>query len=38
MLLGGGLPYLPPLDEPLDLELAEERRFASGVTYLRYLT
>jgi dihydrofolate reductase len=37
VVLGGGLPYLPPLDAPLDLELAEERRFGSGVTYLRYL-
>ena len=35
--LGGGLPYLPPLERRLDLELAEERRFDSGVTYLRYL-
>ncbi len=35
--LGGGLPYLPPLDAPLELELAEQRRLASGVTYLRYL-
>jgi dihydrofolate reductase len=37
VVLGGGLPYLPPLDAPLELELAEERRFGSGVTYLRYL-
>jgi dihydrofolate reductase len=37
VVLGGGLPYLPPLDTRLDLELAEERRLASGVTYLRYL-
>jgi len=37
VVLGGGLRYLPDLDEPLELELAEERRFDSGVTYLRYL-
>ena len=37
VVLGGGLPYLPPLEQPLDLELAEERRFGSGVTFLRYL-
>jgi dihydrofolate reductase len=37
VVLGGGLPYLPPLERPLELELAEERRFGSGVTFLRYL-
>jgi dihydrofolate reductase len=37
VVLGGGLPYLPPLEQRLELELAEERRFGSGVTYLRYL-
>ena len=37
VVLGGGLPYLPPLERPLELELAEQRRFGSGVTYLRYL-
>jgi dihydrofolate reductase len=37
VVLGGGLPYLPPLEAKLELELAEQRRFASGVTFLRYL-
>jgi dihydrofolate reductase len=37
VVLGGGLPYLPPLEAKLELELAEERRFGSGVTFLRYL-
>jgi dihydrofolate reductase len=34
--VGGGTPYFPPLDAPLDLELVDTRRFASGVTYLGY--
>jgi dihydrofolate reductase len=37
VILGGGLPYLPPSESKLELELAEERRFDSGVTFLRYL-
>lgn len=37
VILGGGLPYLPPLEGKLELELGDERRFSSGVTYLRYV-
>jgi dihydrofolate reductase len=33
--VGGGLPALPR-GERLDLELADERRFAGGAVYLRY--
>lgn len=36
VVLGGGTPFFPPLDERLALRPLEERRFASGVTYLRY--
>jgi dihydrofolate reductase len=36
VVLGGGTPYLPPLDAPLSLRLAETRTFKSGVVYLRY--
>jgi dihydrofolate reductase len=35
-VLGGGTPYLPPLDERIDLRLAETRTFGSRVVYLRY--
>jgi dihydrofolate reductase len=35
VVLGGGTPYFPPLDERIALELAETRTFA-GVVYLRY--
>jgi len=38
VLLGGGLPFLPPLDEPQQLTLVDEQRFGSGVTYLTYVT
>ena len=34
--LGGGTPFLPALDAPLDLRLLETRTFGSGVVYLRY--
>lgn len=37
VVLGGGLPFLPDLDTPLELELVEQRQFDSGVAYLRYL-
>ena len=37
VVLGGGTPFLPPLPAPLELELAESRDFANGVTYLRYV-
>jgi dihydrofolate reductase len=36
-VLGGGTPFFPALDERIDLELAETRRFGSRVVYLRYL-
>ncbi len=35
-LAGGGTPFFPPLDEPVDLELLETRTFGSRVVYLRY--
>jgi dihydrofolate reductase len=36
VLLGGGTPYFPPLDEKINLELVETRTFGSRVVYLRY--
>ncbi len=36
VLLGGGTPYFPTLDERINLELVETRRFGSRVVYLRY--
>jgi dihydrofolate reductase len=36
VVLGGGTPYFPPLDQTLKLDLLETRTFGSGVTYLRY--
>jgi dihydrofolate reductase len=36
VLVGGGKPALP--DIRAELELVDERRFASGVAYLRYRT
>jgi dihydrofolate reductase len=38
VVLGAGLPFLPPLDERIALELIETRTFGSGVVYLRYRT
>jgi dihydrofolate reductase len=37
VVVGGGTPYLPA-GVHLDLELVDERRFASGVVYLHYRT
>jgi dihydrofolate reductase len=34
--LGGGTPFFPPLESPIDLELVETRTFGSRVVYLRY--
>jgi len=34
--LGGGIPFLPPLDERIAMRLVETREFAIGVVYLRY--
>ena len=36
VVLGGGTPYFPALDERFDLELVETRTFRSRVVYLRY--
>jgi hypothetical protein len=36
VVVGGGTPYFPPLDSPIDLELVETRTFGSPVVYLRY--
>jgi dihydrofolate reductase len=36
VVLGGGTPYLPPLDERINLRLVETRTFGMGVVYLRY--
>ena len=35
-VLGGGTPYLPPMDERINLQLVETRTFGSGVVYVRY--
>jgi dihydrofolate reductase len=37
VLLGGGTPYFPALDERVNLELLETRTFGSRVVYMRYL-
>ena len=36
VLLGGGSPYFPALDERIDLDLVETHAFASRVVYVRY--
>jgi dihydrofolate reductase len=36
VVLGGGTPYFPAVQERIDLELVETRTFASRVVYLRY--
>jgi len=36
IVLGGGTPYFPALDERINLELVETRTFGSRVVYLRY--
>jgi dihydrofolate reductase len=36
VLLGGGTPYFPSLEERIDLELVETRTFGSRVVYVRY--
>lgn len=36
VVLGGGTPYFPALDERIDLKLVETRTFGSRVVYLRY--
>src|SRR5213075_3476678 len=36
VVLGGGTPYFPALDERIDLELVESRTFGPRVVYHRY--
>ena len=36
VLLGGGTPYFPPLEERVSLELVETKMFGSRVVFLRY--
>ena len=36
VILGGGTPYLPPLDGRIRLRLTDTRTFTSGVAYLGY--
>jgi dihydrofolate reductase len=36
VVLGGGTPYFPALDERVDLELIERREFGPRIVYLRY--
>jgi dihydrofolate reductase len=36
VILGGGTPYFPALDERIDLELVETQTFGSRVVYVRY--
>jgi dihydrofolate reductase len=36
VVLGGGTPYFPALDDRIHLELAETRTFGSRVVYVRY--
>jgi dihydrofolate reductase len=36
VVLGGGTPFFPDLDERVDLELVETRTFGSRVVYMRY--
>ncbi len=36
VVLGGGTPMFPVLQQPLNLELLETRTFGTGVVYLRY--
>ncbi|HET7051949.1 MAG TPA: dihydrofolate reductase family protein [Solirubrobacteraceae bacterium] len=36
VVLGGGTPYFPALERPIDLELLETRTFGGGVHYLHY--
>ena len=36
VIVGGGTPFLPPVTEPVPLDLIETRPFGSGVIYERY--
>src|SRR4051812_46507001 len=35
-IVGGGTPFLPPLDAPVELRLLETRTFGDGAVYLRF--
>ena len=37
IVLGGGTPHLPPVTQAVPLDLADTRRFDSGVIYERYV-
>jgi dihydrofolate reductase len=37
VIVGGGTPFFPALDERIDLELVETREFSSRVVYLRHV-
>jgi dihydrofolate reductase len=37
VVVGGGTPFFPALDERMDLELVETRTFSSRVVYMRYV-
>lgn len=37
VVLGGGTPYFPALDESINLELVETQTFGSRVVYVRYV-
>jgi hypothetical protein len=36
VVIGGGTPFLPPVTEPVPLDLIETRTFGSRVIYERY--
>ena len=36
VVLGGGTPFFPPLDQRIELELLETRTFASRIVFVRY--
>ena len=36
IVVGGGTPFFPPLDAPIELELVETLTFGSRVVYMRY--
>jgi dihydrofolate reductase len=36
VVVGGGTPFFPALEERINLELVESRTFGAGVVYLRY--
>jgi dihydrofolate reductase len=36
VIVGGGTPYLPPLDAQVDLQLLETRTFGDSAVYLRF--